>query len=194
MNEKTSKLVKISLLSAIALILRYIEFPVLPLFPWLQMDLSDVPAMLGTFGFGPIVGIIIELLKNVLIVGIKGTSTAFVGEVANFLFGVALLVPAGLVYHKKKSKKTAIIGMILGGIFMEVVAIIVNAYFLLPAYGMNMDSAQLMQYITLGLLPFNGIKSVIVSVVTYVLYKKISVSIFKVEPNFGGSKNSAKTM
>ena len=64
MNNKTSKLIKISLLSAIALILMYFDFPVIPIFPWLKIDLSDVPALLGAFGFGPIVGILIELIKN----------------------------------------------------------------------------------------------------------------------------------
>jgi len=194
MNEKTSRLVKVSLLSAIALILRYIEFPMIPLFPWLQIDLSDVPAMIGTFGFGPIVGVVIELLKNVLIVAIKGTGTGFVGEVANFLFGVALILPAGLIYHKKKSKKTAILGMILGAVSIQIVGVIANVYLLLPAYGMHMDNAHLIQYITVGLLPINGVKALIVSVLTYILYKKISVSIFKAEPNFGSPKNKTKTI
>lgn len=185
MNEKTSKLVKVSLLSAMALILMYIDFPVLPLFPWLRIDLSDVPALLAAFGFSPIVGVLVELLKNILILLIKGTSTGFVGELANFLVGAALILPAGIVYHRNKSRKTAILGMILGAVFMEVMGILANVYILLPAYGMNMDSAALMQYITIGLLPFNGIKAILVSVLTYLLYKRISVSVFKAEPNFG---------
>ncbi len=185
MNERTSKLVKVSLLSAMALILMYIEFPVIPLFPWLKIDLSDVPALLATFGFGPLVGVVVELLKNILILLIKGTSSGFVGEFANFLVGAALILPAGIVYHRNKSKKTAVLGMILGAVFMEVGGILANVYILLPAYGMNMDSAALMQYITVGLLPFNGIKAVLVSVLTYLLYKRISVSVFKAEPNFG---------
>lgn len=194
MNEKTSKMVKISLLAAIALILRYIEFPIIPPFPWLQFDLSDVPAMLGVFGFGPMAGIIIELLKNVVILAIKGTSTGFVGEVANFLFGVALILPAGLVYHKKKSKKNAILGMILGAVVMQIVGIIGNVYLLLPAYGMHVDNAYLMWYITAGLLPINAIKALITSILTYVLYKRISVSIFKAEANFGSIEDTTKTI
>ena len=192
MNEKTSKLVKVSLLSAIALILRYIEFPMIPLFPWLQIDLSDVPAMIGTFGFGPIVGVVIELLKNVLIILIKGTQTGFVGEVANFLLGVALILPAGLIYRKKKSKKIAILGMILGAVSIQIVGVIANVYLLLPAYGMHMDSTHLIQYITVGLLPINGVKAILASVLTYILYKKISVSIFKAEPNFGSPEKKTE--
>ncbi|SFC32244.1 ECF transporter S component [Clostridium uliginosum] len=194
MNKNTNKLIKISLLSAIALILRYIEFPIIPIFPWLQMDLSDVPALLGTFGFGPLVGVLIELIKNILIVIIKGTGSGFVGEVANFLVGASLVLPAGLVYHRNKSKKTAILGMFLGGVCIEIAGIIANVYFLLPAYGMHMESADLLKYIVWGLLPFNGIKAIMVSILTYILYKKISVSIFKVEPNFGSSKKNTKTI
>ena len=194
MNEKTSKLVKISLLSAIALILRYIEFPIIPPFPWLQFDLSDLPAMLGAFGFGPIVGIIIELFKNVLIIAIKGTGSGFVGELANFLMSSALVFPAGLTYHRMKSKKNAILGMILGAVCIQIVAIISNVYILLPAFGMNMNSTQLMQYITIGLLPINGIKALVTSVLTYILYKRISVSIFKAEANFGSPESKTKTV
>ncbi|AQR93463.1 ECF transporter S component [Clostridium saccharoperbutylacetonicum] len=190
MNEKTSKLVKISLLSAIAIILRYIEFPIIPAFTWLQFDFSDVPAMLGAFGFGPIAGIIIELLKNVLILVIKGTGTGFVGELANFLMGSALVVPAGLLYYRKKNKKNAIIGMILGAVCIQIVGILSNIYILLPAYHMTMDNTMLMNYITFGLLPINGIKAVATSVVTYILYKKLSVAIFKAESNFGSPERT----
>lgn len=194
MNRNTDKLVKISLLSAIALILRYIEFPIIPIFPWLQIDFSDVPALLGGFGFGPIVGVVIELVKNVLIVFIKGTGSGFVGEVANFLIGSSLVLPAALIYHRSKSKKTAILGLFVGIIFMEVFAIIVNVYFLLPAFGMKMSSAQILQYITVGLIPFNGVKGIMVSILTYVLYKKVSVSIFKAEPNFGSQEKKTKAI
>ena len=193
MNNNTSKMIKISLLSALALILMYIDFPITP-FPWLKIDLSDVPALIGAFGFGPLAGVLIELIKNIVIVLIKGTQTGFVGEIANFLVGVALILPAALVYHKNKNKKTAILGMVLGGVCMEVVGIVANVYFLLPAFGMKMAPAELMQYVTLGLLPFNGIKALLVSIITYIVYKKVSVSIFKVEPNFGSPQNKTKTV
>jgi len=189
MNEKTSKLVKISLLSAIALILRYIEFPIIPTYDWLQFDLSDVPAMIGAFAFGPIAGVVIELLKNVLIILIKGTGSGFVGELANFLMGSALVFPAGLLYYMKKSKKTAILGMIIGAVCIQIVGILSNIYILLPAYNMPMNHDLLMKYITFGLFPINGIKAIATSVLTYILYKRLSVSIFKAEPNFGSPEN-----
>ena len=176
----TNRFIKLSLLSAIAVILMYIDFPVIPIFPWLKIDLSDVPALMGAFAFGP--GVIIELMKNLLILIVKGTGTGFVGELANFLVGVALVWPAALVYKKNKTKKTAILGMVLGVLCIEVVGILANVYLLLPAYGMAMSKAELMQYVTVGLIPFNGIKSILVCGITYALYKKVSVSIFKVEP------------
>ncbi|MDU5651160.1 MAG: ECF transporter S component, partial [Clostridium perfringens] len=162
--------------------LMYIDFPVIPIFPWLKIDLSDVPALMGAFAFGPLAGVIIELMKNLLILIVKGTGTGFVGELANFLVGVALVWPAALVYKKNKTKKTAILGMVLGVLCIEVVGILANVYLLLPAYGMAMSKAELMQYVTVGLIPFNGIKSILVCGITYALYKKVSVSIFKVEP------------
>ncbi|MDM0930636.1 ECF transporter S component [Clostridium perfringens] len=178
----TNRFIKLSLLSAIAVILMYIDFPVIPMFPWLKIDLSDVPALMGAFAFGPLAGVIIELMKNLLILIVKGTGTGFVGELANFLVGVALVWPAALVYKKNKTKKTAILGMVLGVLCIEVVGILANVYLLLPAYGMAMSKAELMQYVTVGLIPFNGIKSILVCGITYALYKKVSVSIFKVEP------------
>lgn len=178
----TNRFIKLSLLSAIAVILMYIDFPVIPIFPWLKIDLSDVPALMGAFAFGSLAGVIIELMKNLLILIVKGTGTGFVGELANFLVGVALVWPAALVYKKNKTKKTAILGMVLGVLCIEVVGILANVYLLLPAYGMAMSKAELMQYVTVGLIPFNGIKSILVCGITYALYKKVSVSIFKVEP------------
>ena len=170
MNNKTSKLIKISLLSAIALVLMYFDFPVIPIFPWLKIDLSDIPALLGTFGFGPLVGVVIEIIKNLLYFFIKGSSID--GILANFIVGTALVLPAGLIYHKNKGKKTAILGMVIGTIVMEVAGILANIYILLPLYGMHMTPEEL-------------IKALMVNVLTYLLYKRVSVSIFKAEANFG---------
>ncbi|WP_042275313.1 ECF transporter S component [[Clostridium] dakarense] len=179
-NLKT--LIKVALLSAIAFILMYIDFPVIPMFPWLKIDLSEVPVLMGAFAFGPGIGIVIEFIKNLLIVVMKGSQTGLVGEVANFIVGIAMVVPAAMIYKRNKTKRNAIIGMIVGILVMEVVGIIANVYFLLPAYGMQMSSADLMQYVTVGLLPFNGIKGVLISVATYMLYKKLSVTVFNDRP------------
>lgn len=191
MKNNTNRLIKISLLSAVSLALMYFDFPVIPAFPWLKMDLSDVPALLGTFGFGPLVGVTIELIKNILYFFTKGSSVA--GVLANFLFGAALVFPAGLIYHRKKSKKTAIIGMLVGTVVMEVAGIFGNIYILLPLYGMKMTAEQLTQYVLVGIVPFNAVKALIVNVVTYFVYKRISVSVFKAEPNFGSRIKNSRT-
>lgn len=193
MKKNTNKLIKISLLSAIAIILMYFDFPIIPAFSWLKIDLSDVPALIGAFGFGPIAGVLIELIKNLLIPLVKGSQTGFVGETANFLFGVSLILPASFIYYRNKSKKNAILGMVVGGIFMEVMGIIGNIYILLPAYGIKMPADMLQNYIW-ALIAFNGFKAILVSVLTYVVYKKVSVSIFKADPNFGRSENNTKAI
>lgn len=187
MTSNLNKMVKISLLTGIAFILMFIEFPIIPIFPWLKMDISDVPALMGAFAFGPLAGVLIEFLKVTMNFLLSGSSTGGVGEVANFIIGASFVAPAAFIYWKNKSKKSAVLGMIFGIIIMEVVAIIANVYFLLPVYGMNMAPAELMQYVTVGLLPFNGIKGIVISVLTYAIYKKVSVNIFKVEPNFGSN-------
>lgn len=190
-NKNLNKFIKISLLGAIAVVLMYFDFPIpfLP-FPWLKIDLSDIPALMGAFAFGPMAGIVVELIKNLLILIVKGTSTYFVGELANFIVGVSLVAPAAWVYHRNKSRKNALLGMVLGTLSIEIIGIIANVYLLLPAFGMNMVKDELIQYVTIGLLPFNGIKSILVCGITYVLYKRVSLSIFKVDSNFDNSRKS----
>ena len=188
-NQQTknlNKLIKIALLSAIAVVLMYFDFviPFIP-FSWLKIDLSDVPALMGAFAFGPMAGVVIELLKNILIIIVKGSETMLVGQLANFIVGCAFVVPAAWIYHKNKSKKTAILGMLLGTLSIEIVGILANIYILLPAFGMAMAKDELIKYVTIGLIPLNGLKSILVSVLTYILYKRVSVAIFKVDSNFG---------
>ena len=143
---------------------------------------------MGGFAYGPVAGGAIVILKVLLRFLIKGTETGFIGELANIIVGLALVVPAAWIYNRNKSKKTAIIGMIIGGIVMELLGIVANVYFLLPAYGMQMAPAELSQYVIVGLLPFNGLKALIVGIITYLLYKKVSVAIFKVDSKFNDSK------
>lgn len=190
-NKNLNKFIKISLLGAIAVVLMYFDFPIpfLP-FPWLKIDLSDIPALMGAFAFGPMAGIVVELLKNLLILIVKGTGTGFVGEIANFIVGVSLVAPAAWAYHRNKSRKNALLGMILGTLSIEIIGILANVYLLLPAFGMNMVKDELIQYVTVGLLPFNGVKAILVCAITYILYKRVSVAIFKVDSNFDNSRKS----
>lgn len=187
-NQKLNKSIKIALLSAIATILMFIEIPIIPMFSWLKLDLSEVPVLMGAFGFGPLAGVVIEGIKILLHLLLKGTQTGGAGEIANFLIGISLVVPASYIYVRNKSKKSAIIGMIVGSITMEVIGVFANVYILLPIYNMKLVGSQLMQYVFIGLLPFNGIKAILVNVITFIVYKKVSLSIFKVDSQFGSVK------
>ncbi|MBE6050403.1 MAG: ECF transporter S component [Clostridium sp.] len=187
-NQKLNKSIKIALLSSIATILMFIEIPIIPMFSWLKLDLSEVPVLMGAFGFGPLAGVIIEGIKILLHLLLKGTQTGGAGEIANFLIGISLVIPASYIYSKNKSKKSAVIGMIIGSIIMEVVGVFANVYILLPIYNMKMTSSQLMQYVSIGLIPFNGIKAILVNVITFIVYKKVSLTIFKVDSQFNSVK------
>ena len=189
-SNKFNKMIKIALLATIAVVLMFIELPMTP-FPWLQIDLSEVPALMGGFAFGPMAGVIIIILKNIIYVLFKGTSSGFVGQIANIIIGVSLILPATILYKRKRTKKTAIIGMIIGFFTIQIGGIIANKYLLIPLYGGEaavLGGKTFMYYIIFGLLPINGVKSLLVSSITYTLYKKLSVALFKVEPMKSGDK------
>lgn len=188
MNRQSSVnlMVKIALLSVISFVIMFIEFP-LPLFPpFLKIDLSDIGALIGAFAFGPVAGITIELLKNIL--HLMRTSTGGVGELANFLVGAALVAPAGFIYKKNKSMKTALIGLAVGTLVMGLVGAFANYYILIPFYenfmpidqiiGMaqaaNSLIVDLKSYILYAVIPFNIIKGIVVSILTLLIYKRIS--------------------
>ena len=148
-SKNLNKMIKISLLSAIAVVLMYFDFPIIPAFPWLKIDLSELPALMGGFAYGPVVGGIIVILKVFLRFLIKGTETGFVGEAANIIVGLALVVPAAWLYHRNKGKKTAILGMVIGTLVMQILGIISNVYFLLPAFGMKLEGTEYLMLIVI---------------------------------------------
>ncbi len=183
-------LVNIGMLSAIAVILMLFDIP-LPFAPsFYQIDFSEVPVFVGCFAMGPAAGAMIEAVKILLNLVLTGTSTAGVGELANFLIGCALCVPAGIIYRRNRTRKNALIGMITGTLLMTAVGCVLNAYVLLPAYskafGMPMDAliqmgtavnshiTSLTTFVLFAVAPFNLIKGVVVSLVVFVIYKKIS--------------------
>lgn len=183
-------LVMIAMLGAISMILYLFDFPLWFAPSFYKIDFSEVPVMIGSFALGPVAGAMIELVKCLLKLVIKGTDTAFVGDIANYVIGCALVVPAGIIYKKNKSKKAAIIGMAVGTLFLVVVGCFVNAYVLLPTYGkafgmpidalVGMGSAvnpaitSVTTFVLLAVAPFNLLKGIIVSVITLVLYKYVS--------------------
>ena len=183
-------LVTIAMLGAIAAVLMFLEVPLPFLAPtFYKMDLSEVPVLIGGFALGPVAGILIEFLKILLHLLFKGTQTAFVGELGNFLIGVALMLPAALVYRKMRTRKGALVGMIIGTICIAIAGAAVNAALLLPAYGkaFHMDTSafvamgtainpainSLFRFCLLAVAPFNLIKGAITAAVTFLLYKRV---------------------
>jgi riboflavin transporter FmnP len=190
-STKTKTLVEIGMLGAIATVLMLFEFP-LPFIapPFYELDFSEVPVLVGAFALGPVAGVTIELVKILINLLINGTATAFVGEIGNYLLGCSFIIPAALIYKKKKSKKTALAAMIVGTIVMTVFGCILNAYVLLPTYaaafGMPIDAIigmgsaingninDVMTFVVIAVAPFNIIKGLVVSVITLLIYKHIS--------------------
>ena len=182
-------LVQVGMLSAIAIILMQFEIP-LPFAPtFYKIDFSEVPVLIGCFSMGPFAGILIELIKVILNVVIKGTMTMGIGDVANFLIGCAYCVPAALIYQKKRTKNGAVAGMAAGTVSMTVIGCVLNAYILLPVYAkafeMPLDAlismgtevngaiTGLTTFVLLAVAPFNLLKGLLVSLVVFVVYKKI---------------------
>ena len=198
-KTKINKLVIMAMFSAVAAVLMYVEFPITFIAPaFYEMDLSEVPVMIGSFMLGPCAGVIMEAVKVLLKLVLKGTSTAFVGDFANFILGCALVVPASVVYHTKKTKKRAIIGLVTGGIVLIVSGVFLNALYLLPKYSqlygmpvetfINMGAAinpaisNIFTFVILAVAPFNLIKATVVGVITMLLYKYLS-RLIKVHNN-----------
>ncbi len=193
-RNKVRMMAQIGMLSAIAVVLMLFEIP-LPFAPaFYEIDFSEVPVLIGCFAMGPLAGAAIEFLKILLNFAINGTTTAGVGEIANFLIGCSLVVPAALIYRWKRTRTGAIIGMITGTVFMTVVGCFLNAFVLLPTYavafGMPIDGlvqmgtavnsaiTSLTTFVLFAVAPFNLLKGTLVSLIVFLIYKKIS-PVFK---------------
>ena len=175
-----------AVLSAISFILAFFEFPV-PLSPsFARMDLSDLPALIGAFAYGPMSGILIEFVKNAL--QLFTSSTGGIGELANFIMGSSFVVTAGLINKSHKTKKTAMIACLIASVTMGIVAAIVNYFILLPVFEAFMPLDQLiasfgefipfiktkLDVVLFNAFPFNLLKGIGISIVTMLLYKRLS--------------------
>ena len=178
-----------AVLSAIAFVLAFFEFPV-PLSPtFARMDLSDLPALIGAFAYGPVSGILIEFVKNAL--QLLTSSTGGIGELANFIMGSSFVVTAGLIYKFHKTKKTAMIACVIASIVMGVGAAIVNYFILLPIFEVFMPLDQLiasfgefipfiktkLDVVLFNAFPFNLLKGIGISIVTMPLYKRLTPTL-----------------
>lgn len=173
------------ILAAMAVILYYIEIPVVAFY---KLDLSTLPAILAGFAMGPLQGVAVVVIKN--LVHMLGTSTACVGEMADIIMSSCFIIPASLIYRRHKDRKSAVLSMAVGTVLMTIAGVLVNYFILIPAYQtlMNLslevivgmgtkvwsyidNTVKLVIFIT---APFNILKGAVLSVVTYLLYKRVS--------------------
>lgn len=187
---KTRNMVSIAMLAAVAVVLMLFEFPLPFLPPFYKIDASELPVIIGAFAMGPWAGVLIELIKILLNLLLDGTTTAFVGEFANFLIGCSYVVPASIIYYRNKSKKNAVLGLVIGTVTCAVVGCLLNAYLLLPAYSkafhMEIDALiamgtaankaidSMFTFVLFATAPLNILKCGLVSVITMLIYKPIS--------------------
>lgn len=175
-----------AMLSAVAYLLAFVEFPV-PLSPsFARMDLSDLPALIGAFAFGPLSGLLIELVKNAL--QLLTTSTGGIGEIANFLMGASYVVAAGVIYKHRKTKKTALLACVAASLVMGIAAALANYFILLPLFETFMPLDQLiasfgaflpfihtkLDIVLFNALPFNILKGLAIGGFTMLTYKRLT--------------------
>lgn len=181
----TREMATVAILAAISAILFMVEIPIVLFY---KLDVSNLPVLLGTFAMGPLQGTLILLVKSLL--GLLHSSSQGVGEVADFLMGFAMLLPAGLVYRQCKNRRGAIMGMLLGAVVATVVGVLSNLYIMIPfygaAYGMPVEQIVAMgqelipaidsefKFVLFITAPFNLFKWIVISVLTALIYKPLS--------------------
>lgn len=186
----TRKIVVTGVFSAMAAVLMVLEIP-MPFAPsFYAIDFSELPALIGAFAYGPVAGVMIEFCKILIKIFLKPSSTAFVGELANFIISSMLVLPASIIYLVKKSRKRAIIGTVTGTLIMTAFGTFFNAVYLLPKfsqlYGLPLDAIIAMGtaihpsihsvtgLVILCVAPLNLLKGTLVSALTILIYKKLS--------------------
>lgn len=176
-----------AMLSAVAFVLMFLEFPIPFLIPsFVEMDFSELPALLAAFSLGPVYGVAVCLVKNVIHLFISDTAGA--GEICNFLLGAVFTFFAGLIYQKKKSRRRALIGALVGAVLMGILSIPLNYYISYPIYAkfMPIDAIvnmyQQLRPSVNGLLeclvvfnaPFTLVKGLLTTALCFLVYKPLS--------------------
>ena len=186
----------VAISAALAGLLMLLEVPLTFLAPnFYKVDLSELPALICTFYLGPVAGVLTEFLKILIKLLFKATSTAFVGELANFAVGCALVLPASFIYHCRRTRGGAIVGLLSGTLVMTVFGSLFNAVYLLPAFAemfhmpleaivdmgtqINSGISSLSTFVLFAVAPLNLVKGLVVSVLTMLLYKRVQPMMFK---------------
>ena len=196
--HKVTKARRISIVavcSALAAVLHMLDFPLLFMAPeFYKLDFSELPVMLCGFYLGPGAAVTCEGVKILLKLLLKGTSTAFVGDFANFAVGCSLVLPAIIIYHIHKSRKSALVGLMVGTVVLTIFGTAFNAIYLLPKfaqlYGMPLDAIigmgtaihasihDVTGFVILCVAPLNLVKGIMISVLTLLLYKRVARPLF----------------
>ena len=195
MNERlltTRNVVLMGMFSALGAVLMLFEIPLPFIAPsFYGLDLAEVPVLVGTFALGPVAGAVMEVVKILIKLVLKPTSTGFVGEFANLAIGCALVVPAGIIYQINRTKKGALYGMAAGTVIMSMAGVAINALVMLPFYSnfmpleniiaagaaINPFVSNIWPFAIICVGPFNVVKGVAVSLITWLVYKRVSVII-----------------
>ena len=192
-KNRVEYIVKLAMYSALAFVLYNIKFPLPAMFPYfLDIQISEIPALIAGFSMGPISGCLVIIIKCLLKFPLS--STFFVGEATDILLGICFVLPSSLIYNSRKNKKTALLGLVAGSLLLTVMSIIVNRFISIPFYVEAMfggswapllDMASELYnkdvtketfykwYLGVGILPFNLLRCFIVSAVTYFLYPRL---------------------
>ena len=183
---RTRLLAGAGMLTAAAVVLQYLEFPIPLMPPFIKLDFSDLPALLGAFAYGPLTGVIIELLKNLIHCAVSQSAT--VGELSNFILGAVFVFTAGLIYKKNKNKTAALIGGLLGAAAMGIVSVPSNHFVVYPFYYNFMPEENVLaayqkilpsmksvfQSLLVFNLPFTVVKGLISVAVCMLIFKPLS--------------------
>ena len=172
-KNKMKMYVSIGVFSAIAFVLQVIGSMIgLKVGGFLEIEISDLPALIMALAFGPVAGVLTEFIKNLLHCSM--TSTGFVGELANFVMNGTLCFVAGMVYKHHKTRKGAVIAMLCGTVAMVIAGILANLFIMLPLYMPTASFAVKMNLVLFTILPFNLVRGLVLSLITFLIYKKIS--------------------
>ena len=184
--SKTRKLVGTAMLAAVSVVLMFLAFPV-PLMPsFIKLDLAELPALIGAFAYGPLAGAAVCLVKS--LISLMKSSSGGIGTLCNFLLSLCFVVPAGLVYKSRRTRRGALIGSLIGAVAMAVLSVFVNYYVIYPIYtafmpmeaiigmyqAINPNVQNLWQALIWFNLPFTFIKGMISVVITFIIYKPLS--------------------
>lgn len=204
----TTRIAVLAVFAALAGVLQCFSIPMPLLFaPWLELNFSDIPSLIGTFALGPVSGAIIVIFKVLIRVIFRGTSTMFVGDLADILIGMAFVVPVGIIYKKHRTLKGALVSMAVGTACTTLMAMLANWLILVPFYvdlffkgnfgaivgwfqstipSVTEDSFYAV-YLFASVLPFNIMRSLIAMLVTFPVYKHISRLINRVADKVGSA-------